>query len=209
MLSFYDMKNGKRYLPQPLPIFMITTPKGTRGITIDMITIFNHTFNTLSQNYYDKTIDSIHFHRLACSCGHSACLSKHAYYHRFVKTPLGKIRLRICRVKCSFCGATHALLLAEMVPYSQIPLISQIYITRQSLSDLPDYSSVMAVNPEIDESNTASILRQFNRFWKERLLSQGISLADHNNLIRQSFAFFRRQFMQIKCTPNILFPSPT
>lgn len=174
-----------------------------------MITIFNHTFKTLSQNYYDKTTDSIHFHRLTCSCGHSACLNRHASYHRSVKTPPGKIRLRICRVKCSFCAATHALLLAEMVPYSQIPLISQVYIVRESLSDSSDYSAVMAENPEIDESNIASVLRQFNCFWKERLLSQGISLTDHNNLIRQSFAFFRRQFMQIKCTPNILFSIPT
>lgn len=174
-----------------------------------MITIFSSTFNTLSQNYYDKTIDSLPFHRLTCSCGHSACLNKHAYYYRFIKTPLGKIRLRICRVKCSFCGATHALLLAEMVPYSQIPLISQIYITKESLADSPDYTIVMAENPEIDESNIASVLRQFKHFWKERLLSQGISLTDHNDLIRQSFAFFKRQFMQIKCTPNILFSTPT
>ena len=209
MLSYSDMKNGKQYLPQPLPIFMITTPKGTKGITIDMITIFNSTFNTLSQNYYNKTIDSLHFHNLTCSCGHSACLNKHAYYYRFIKTPLGKMRLRICRVKCSLCGTTHALLLAEMVPYSQIPLISQIYIAGESMTASPDYSSVMAANPEIDESNIASVLRQFNRFWKERLLSQGISLADHNGLIHQAFAFFRRQFMQIKCTPNILFSIPT
>lgn len=174
-----------------------------------MITVFNHTFNTVSQNYYDKTINSLDFHRLTCSCGHSACLNKHAYYYRSVKTPLGKIRLRICRVKCSACGATHALLLAEMVPYSQIPLISQIYITRESLAGSPDYSAVMADNPEIDESNIASVLRQFRCFWKERLLSHDISLTDCNNLIRQSFSFFRRQFMQIKCTPNILFLTPT
>lgn len=174
-----------------------------------MITIFNHTFKPLSQNYYNKTIDSIPFHSLTCSCGHSACLNKHAYYHRSVKTPLGKIRLRICRVKCSLCGATHALLLAEMVPYSQIPLISQVYIARESMAESPDYPAIMAVNPEIDESNIASVLRQFRRFWKERILSQGISLDEHDHLIRQSFAFFRRHFMQIKCTPNILFSLPT
>ena len=173
-----------------------------------MITIFSSTFNTLSQNYYDKTIDSIPFHRLTCTCGHSACLKRQAYYYRSIKTPLGKIRLRICRVKCSLCCTTHALLLAEMVPYSQIPLISQIYITRESPADSPDYNAVMTANPEIDESNIASVLRQFKCFRKERLLSQSISLEDHNNLIRQSFAFFRRQFMQIKCTSNILFPLP-
>lgn len=178
-------------------------------ITIAMITIFNHTFKPLSQNYYDNTINSLDFHRLTCSCGHSACLNKHAYYHRSIKTPLGKIRLRICRVKCSLCGATHALLLAEMVPYSQIPLLSQVYIIGESLADSPDYSVLMAENPEIDESNIASVLRQFNHFWKERLLSQGISLLDHCNLIRLSFSFFKRQFMQIKCTPNILFSTPT
>ena len=107
-------------------------------------------------------MDSIPFHRLACSCGHSACRNRHAYYYRSIKTPSGKIRLRICRVKCSFCDTTHALLLAEMIPYSQIPLISQIYIARESLSSSPDYSAVMDKNPEIDESNIASVLRQFN-----------------------------------------------
>ncbi len=98
-------------------------------------------------------------------------------------------------MKCSFCGATHALILAEMVPYSQIPLVSQIYITTESLSVLPDYAFVMALNPEIDESNIASVLRQFRYFWKERILPQRISLKDPVNLIGQSFAFFRRQFM--------------
>ena len=139
--SFYVIflwyEKWKAKPPTAASHFLITiSPRYTKRITIitiTMITIFNHTFKTLSQNYYDKTIDSIHFHRLTCSCGHSACLSRHAYYHRSIKTPPGKIRLRICRVKCSFCGATHALLLAEMVPYSQIPLISQFYIARESL----------------------------------------------------------------------------
>lgn len=174
-----------------------------------MITIFNHSFKSISQNYYDKTINSLDFHRLTCSCGHSACLNRHAYYHRSIKTPLGKIRLRICRVKCSVCGITHALLLAEMVPYSQISLAAQIYITRESLSPSPNYLNLMYKNPEIDENNVYSVLRQFNHFWKERLLSQSVSLADYHCLLEQCFSFFRRQFMQIKCTPNILFSVPT
>lgn len=174
-----------------------------------MITIFNHSFNSISQTYYDKTINRLDFHRLTCSCGHSACLTRHAYYYRSVKTSAGKLLLRICRLKCSVCGSTHALLLAEMIPYSQIPFISQIYITRESLSSLPDYSSLMAEIPEIDEKNIYSIRRQFKRFWKERLLSEAISFDDTSALFKQCFSFFKRQFMQIKCTTNILFPLPT
>lgn len=207
MLSFLGKKNGKHNLPQPLPFFKHKLPQ--RALYLDMITIFNHTFKSISQTYYDKTIGNLDFHRLTCSCGHSACLTRHAYYRRSLKTSTGKLSLRICRVKCSICGSTHALLLAEMVPYSQIPLISQIYIARESLSSFPDYSSIMSETPEIDESNIASICRQFKHFWKERLLSESISFVDTSMLLQQCFSFFRRQFMQIKCTANILFPIPT
>lgn len=207
MLSFL---RKKKWEAQPTTAASHLQIQITQGaLYLDMITIFKHTFKSISQTYYDKTIDNLDFHQLTCSCGHSACLTRHAYYLRYFKTPLGKLRLRICRVKCSICGATHALLPAEMVPYSQIPLISQIYIARESLSSFPDYSSIMSENPEIDESNIASICRQFKHFWKERLLSESISFEDTSMLLQQCFSFFRRQFMQIKCTANILFPIPT
>ena len=75
-----------------------------------MITIFDGFCNPILQDSYDKTINSLPFHQLTCSCGHSGCLTVHGYYDRSVKSGDGSVRLHICRVKCSHCNKTHALL---------------------------------------------------------------------------------------------------
>lgn len=174
-----------------------------------MITIFNHIFNSISQDYYNNCILHLDFHRLTCSCGHSACLTKHAYYSRRVKTFSGSISLRICRVKCYLCNNTRSLLPAELVPYSQISFLSQISITEASLFAKPDYQSIMHEIPDIDENNIRSIVSNFRRFWKERLLSELINFSNLSFLFTRFFSSFRKQFMQIKNTKNILFLQST
>ena len=50
-----------------------------------MILISVSNYNQFSQDYYDSVINSLPFHRLTCSCGHSACLSihrRHGYARR-------------------------------------------------------------------------------------------------------------------------------
>ena len=117
-----------------------------------MITIFVKDCNQISQSFYNSVVFDLPFHQLTCSCSHSACLSVHGYYWRSVKLPSGTLRLRVCRVKCSECGTTHALLLSSMVPFSQIPLSEQQRICN-------DYeegccvSMVCETNPSIDENN--------------------------------------------------------
>ena len=173
-----------------------------------MITLSVDICNPVSQDFYDKTIYNLQFHRLVCSCGHSGCLTIHGYYDRSVKCEDSCLRLRICRVICSECGHTHALLLSSLVPYSQIPLKEQIDICRLSESDR-NFSSVMDYTPSIDENCVRSVIRRFRLHWKQRLLSESIKLIPDFHLIRQCFSAFRRQFMQIKHTPNILFLTPT
>lgn len=174
-----------------------------------MITIFNHSFNSISQDFYDNSLQHLDFHRLTCSCGHSACLTKHAYYSRRIKTFDGFILLRICRVKCTFCNKTHALLPAELVPYSQITFLSHISIIEASLSSEPDYLPIMNLIPDIDENNIHYVVSKFRHFWKERLLSENIDFSNIPFLLKHCFSCFHRQFMQIKNTKNILFLPPT
>ena len=50
---------------------------------------------------------------------HSACMSVHGYYWRSVMRPSGTLHPCVCRVKCSECGTTHALLLSSIVPFSR------------------------------------------------------------------------------------------
>lgn len=169
-----------------------------------MITIFTNDCNPITQEKYDKIINHLQFHQLQCSCRHSACLTIHGYYTRRLKTPDGVIMLRICRVFCFECRKTHALLLSSIVPYSQIPSSVQNDII-QCFIKHTTYSSIMNDNPCIDENNIKAVIRSYLHVWKERLISENIPFQPFGRLIFQCFSLFHRQFMQIKCTTNILF----
>ena len=173
-----------------------------------MITLFVEKNNPLTPNFYNNLINSLQFHQLACTCGHSGCLSVHGYYTRFLKTPDGKQPFRICRVICCCCNHTHALLPSTMVPYSQISLEEHVQIISAHESR-EKWDTLMNHNPYIDESSCRHIIRRFLRHWKQRLLSEKITTADRAALVCGCFSAFARQFMQIHCTPNLLFMNTT
>ena len=173
-----------------------------------MITIFVRDCNQISQSFYDSVINNLQFHQLTCSCSHSACLSVHGYYKRTVKLSSGAIRLRVCRVRCSECGTTHALLLSSMVPYSQIPLPDQQRICRD-YEEGRSVSIVCESNPSIDENNVKSILRNYRLCWREKLRSLRIGLFPLGNLILSCFSDYSSQFMQIHRRVNKLFSYTT
>lgn len=172
-----------------------------------MLTVLVRDFNTLTQEFYNSVISELPFHRLKCSCGHSGCLAIHGYYQRSVITRNGKVRLTICRVKCSECGHTHALLLSSMVPYSQIPAQIQQEIAIAYENDAN--RNVVCSHSGIDENNVKSVIRRYVRFWRERLRAARIGLSFINELISACFSDYSRQFMQIRGTFNKLVPAPT
>ena len=155
--------------------------------------------DNINQEKYDEIINNLDFNKLICpKCNHSDLII-HGYYTRRLKTKIGTIYLRIIRVICKTCGSTHALLLSCLVPYSSVDLKSHIRIINND-----DINGLMEEISDIDESNIAYVLRMFNRYFKERLLSVSISVTD-DDLVFNCFKYFKRQFMQIKCTSNILF----
>ena len=160
-----------------------------------MLTVLVQDFNTFTQEFYNSVIESLQLHQLECSCGHSGCLYFHAKYERSVITPSGKKRLTICRVICSECGCTHALLLSSMVSHSQIPA--------------KDRNELCSSGSGIDENNIKSVIRRYVRFWRERLLAERIGLASLTDLISACFSHYSKQFMQIRNTCNKLVSSST
>lgn len=174
-----------------------------------MITLLVEEYKPLTPNFYNKCINNLQFHQLTCpSCTHSGSLSVHGYYTRSVKTSLGMLDFRICRVKCECCGHTHAILLSSMVPYSQISLEDQNTVIDNYKSQ-HSQNALMNSNPLIDENNIRYIIRMYLKHWKERLLSEKISQYPIFNLIPACFIHYSRQFMQIKNVPNILFFNTT
>lgn len=173
-----------------------------------MITLFVEENNPLTPDFYNNLIHSLQFHRLTCTCGHSGCLSVHGYYTRSLKTPEGKLPFRICRVVCSCCHHTHALLPSFVVPYSQVALPDQTEIISCHEAN-QGWDALMNRKPSIDESNCRHIVRSFLKHWKQRLLSERIPISDTATLVCSCFAAFSRQFMQIHCSSNVLFMNTT
>lgn len=170
-----------------------------------MITIIADKINTLNQISYKNFLESINFHQLSCSCGMSSCLNKHSYYRRFIKTPEGKVPLSILRVKCKHCGVTHAIFPHLIVPYSQILLGEHIKIITAYISKT-SFEPIMLRNISIDESNIRYIISRYLSHWKEIIAAFELSITDDIlTLAKLCLSKFKRQFMQVKRTTNILF----
>lgn len=173
-----------------------------------MITISTDFCNPISQDSYENLINSLQFHQLACTCGHYACLTIHGYYDRNIKVDDQSILLHICRVKCSHCNTTHALLPSFIVPYSQVSLPDQVDII-SCYESSGNYSDVMERTPSIDENCFYSIIRRYKHHWLQRILSLKLSISTSLTFVRFCFLHYSRQFMQVKKTPNIFFLTPT
>lgn len=169
-----------------------------------MITYYSDTFNqnfSKMQTFYNECLEDLNIASLECPCHHKGHLIKHGFYTRKIKTPDGIIPLKIQRFKCKHCHHTHAFLLSVIIPYSQILFHDTLSIIRSNT--MQDLNQLMIENPNIDESNISYIKKQYTMHWKQRLLSENIQLD--SSLVFQCFFHFKRQFMQIKCTPNILY----
>ncbi len=167
-----------------------------------MITIATRKSKFFSQISYNKMINDLPFHKLTCTCSQKGSLIKHAYYTRSVKIYSELCKLKILRVICKCCNKTHAVLPDCIVPYSRVPLKDFVAIILAYQQRIP-FEHIMIENLLIDENNIRYIIKQFKKYWKERLAVFKIHL--HNHLSFECFKRYNRQFMQIKSTSNILF----
>lgn len=171
-----------------------------------MITIPIEDCNSFSQKIYDDYVFGLQLHMIKCKCGHCGGMMFYGHYTRHLKLLGLFLPLTVQRVRCSFCGKTHAILPALIVPYSQIPKKDQQDIIVLNLEGCP-VDPVLDRNCQIDESHVRHILRRFRLHWKERILSLGLSLYDR--LTQACLSVYSLQFMQIHRTWNSYFSSPT
>ena len=61
----------------------------------------------------------------------------------------------------------------------------------------------------IDENDVKAVIRRYRRRWRQMLLSESIRLSERIRLVRECFAHYSMQFMQIRQTPNTLFEATT
>ena len=81
----------------------------------------------LSREIYKQYIQSLEPAQLECnSCHHRGCCIRHGFYDRYYllsPADFNSDKIKIQRVKCKDCNATHALLPEEIVPYSQYSIV--------------------------------------------------------------------------------------
>lgn len=176
-----------------------------------MITINNEKSNTFLQETYNELIQNIDLLSLPCSCAIKGHLIKHGSYKRTIKSKGKSFAIRIQRVLCKSCGKTHALLTKDIVPYSQISIYDHLLIIEAYLEPAPSetaniYEDIMIDNECISENTIKYIINKYKNFWHQALLSLNLSINNEANfIINKCLTKFRRQFMQIKTTINILF----
>ena len=116
-----------------------------------MITLKTEKNKRISQEEYDEEIKKLPIHQLRCPfCGHAGTMIKYGRYTRWVKVAGEMVQLRIQRVRCKECGATHAVVLTYIVPYQWERLEEQIEILQHWLRG-EDNKEVMERNNLIDD----------------------------------------------------------
>ena len=175
-----------------------------------MITLKTEKNKRISQEEYDEEMKKLSIHQLRCPCcGHAGTMIRYGHYTRRVKVDGELVQLRIQRVQCKECGATHAVVLMCIVPYQWERLEEQVEILWQWLRG-EDSKEVMERNNLIDENTVGAVIRRFRRHWQARLESAKLSVEMAlEELVSGCFAEYGRQFLQIRGVPNQLFSSPT
>lgn len=142
----------------------------------------------ISQKLYDEIIESVDIHLLECTCKRHNMVV-HGYYSRNIKTHNGNVELVILRVRCKECGKTHAVLISFIVPYQSIEMSVQIKIIANN-----DIEKIMYCNPCIDELDIYRVKERFRLKYKAWMRSLNLTLED--DLVLESFRYFRSNFMQ-------------
>lgn len=173
-----------------------------------MISQMHSKFKYLTQKIYNKYIYSILFSACKCSCGATGRFIMHGYYNRSLKTPFGKIKLRILRVKCKSCGTTHAVLHPCIIPYSQIPLSDAINII-DAYETKSSYVGILNNNPEITESDVRHIIKRYCKYWRQKILSIATCMItwflSSHTLLKSVSEAFNQAFLQIKRCSYLVF----
>jgi len=110
---------------------------------------------------------NVFIHNIVCPYCGEPCI-KWGFYSRFIKSIEGKIEIKIQRLRCKGCGRTHAIHPTWIVPYSQVPLPYQILI----IFDYENVNNLMVNVNTIDEKNISYIKRQYDSYWRQRLISE-------------------------------------
>lgn len=161
-----------------------------------MILIIMNNFNPFRQIDYDSFITSIKRNRTAffdTIFGYSSNIIFYGSYTRSLVSDSisSPMIIKFQRVLDKNTGITHTLIPSQIVPYSTIPLHSQVMIIQAPESNLIDLSVLFNLDPK----TLLHIRSVFHAFWESLCDWFSISLT---SLPRKAFQLTGRQFMQMR-----------
>lgn len=98
----------------------------------------------LQKEYYDS-ISSIDLDSIECPYCHDHGFSFHAYYIRHIYIFGKKYKIIITRIICKHCHRTHAILIEDIIPYSQIRFEDILYMIKNREANCFDISHLFYI----------------------------------------------------------------
>lgn len=137
------------------------------------------------RNIYIEAIQKINFNQIKCcqKSGGSFCI--HGYYCRHLKIKGELLNISIVRIKCEYCGKTHAIFFNDFIPYS-------IFNT---------YEGQKILMNDIDEEFSYEVIERMKRI-KIKIMTKlsimGLRIDyDVPTLLEESIHFNHAHFLQI------------
>lgn len=117
---------------------ILTNFKSNFNINIFLEKHSHSYLNNYLQKEYNHSVSSINIDSLECPYCHEHGFSYHAYYIRHIYIFGKKYTLIITRVICKHCHKTHAILIEDIIPYSQIRFEDTLYMLKNKTTDFLD-----------------------------------------------------------------------
>ena len=163
-----------------------------------MIMIYDQKVKRLNQKIYDDMIAKIDLSLIRCPLCNNIGFNIHGYYERKVICEERSFNLVVCRIICSACHKTHAILTSHLIPYKRISLrICLMIIKTKGMKTILDKFP-------LSQELLPRLKRDYRRYWRARLKSIQIKLDDRELAFKCLFNF-HRQFMQIRSRSAFLF----
>jgi len=137
-----------------------------------MIMIFIPVAIELLNEYYDRFLENRELKntlkKWACTCGRTGGMHRSGGYVRPYVANGQTESLWVQRIRCSYCGKTHALLPAHLVPYNRTPAEVKMQIIL-AMGQKEKQEKIMAVYPDLEERNFRRIRMNYHKSWESRI----------------------------------------
>ena len=157
-----------------------------------MVYINKPIFNSLKEfndnnakKIYTEAIQDINLAKIRCCQKSGGSFTIHGYYSRRLKIKDNLLHISILRIKCEYCGKTHAVFFNDLIPYSMFNTYEGHKILLNKIDDDFSYEVIERI-------------RKIKRQIIARLSLLGLRIdCDVSILLEGSIHFYCGHFLQI------------